>query len=80
MLHRRRLLISALAGILLVAFVLDIAIGPASLGAEQTFKALFGLDGASRTESVILWNLRLPQALTAILVGAALALAGAEMQ
>lgn len=80
MLHRRRLLISALAGILLVAFVLDIAVGPAGLGAEQTFRALFGLDGASRTESVILWSLRLPQALTAILVGAALALAGAEMQ
>ncbi len=80
MLHRRRLLISALAAILLITFVLDIAIGPAGLGAEQTFRALFGLDGASRTESVILWSLRLPQALTAVLVGAALALAGAEMQ
>lgn len=80
MLHRRRLLISALAAILLVAFVLDIANGPAGLGAEQTFRALFALNGASRTESVILWSLRLPQALTAILVGAALALAGAEMQ
>lgn len=79
-LRRRRLLISALAVILLVAFVLDVTLGPAELGTEQTLKALFGLDGASQTDSVILWSLRLPQALTAILVGAALALAGAEMQ
>ncbi|MDE1145052.1 MAG: iron ABC transporter permease [Azospirillaceae bacterium] len=80
MLRRRRLLIAALAGLLLIALILDIATGPASLGVEQTVKALLGLDGASRTGRLILWGVRVPQALTAILVGAALALAGAEMQ
>lgn len=80
MLQRRRLFVLALAGLLLIALVLDIATGPAGLSVEQTLKALFGLDGAGRTESLILWSVRLPQALTAILVGAALALAGAEMQ
>lgn len=80
MLQRRRLFVAALAALLMIAFVLDIATGPAGLSVEQTLKALFGLDGASRTDSFILWSVRLPQALTAILVGAALALAGAEMQ
>jgi iron complex transport system permease protein len=80
MLRKRRLVISVLSCLLLIAFVLDIAIGPAGFGVGQALKALFGLEGASRTESLILWNVRLPQALTAIFVGAALALAGAEMQ
>ncbi|AWB08326.1 iron ABC transporter permease (plasmid) [Azospirillum humicireducens] len=80
MVHRRRMLVAALAGILLAGFVLDVANGPAGLGLERTIGALFGLEGATRTESLILWSVRLPQALTALLVGAALALAGAEMQ
>jgi iron complex transport system permease protein len=80
MLHRRRLLVALLAVLLLFAFVLDISIGPAGLGVEQMFNALFGLEGTSRIEQVILWSVRVPQALTAILVGAGLALAGAEMQ
>jgi iron complex transport system permease protein len=80
MLQRRRLVVALLGVIVLVAFALDISIGPAGLGVEQTLNALLGLDGASRIERVILWSVRVPQALTAILVGAALALAGAEMQ
>ncbi len=80
LLRRRCLVLSALAAVLVVAFTLDVLTGPAGLSLEQAARALFGLDGARRTESVILWSVRLPQALTAILVGAALALAGAEMQ
>ncbi|CAO3383009.1 FecCD family ABC transporter permease [Azospirillum argentinense] len=80
MLRRRRRLVAALAGAALAAFLLDVAIGPAGLGLERTVGALFGLDGATRTDRLILWSVRLPQALTALLVGAALALAGAEMQ
>lgn len=78
--RRRRLLVCGLAGLLLVSFFLDLAVGPAGIGLEQSFRALFGLEGASRAEGVIMWQVRLPQALTALLVGACLSLAGAEMQ
>ena len=80
MVHRRRFLVAALAVILAVAFLLDLAIGPAGLGLNQLTGALLGLEGAGEMERVILWSVRLPQALTAVLVGGALALAGAEMQ
>lgn len=78
--RRRRVTLMVLAAVVAVAFVLDLAIGPAGLRPGQLIRALLGLEGAGRVESVILWNVRLPQALTAILVGGALALAGAEMQ
>lgn len=78
--RRRRRLLLALAVVLLVAFVLDVAIGPAGLGVPQLVQALLGLEGATTTDTVIVWSVRLPQALTAILVGSALSLAGAEMQ
>ncbi|MEW5421590.1 FecCD family ABC transporter permease [Amorphus sp. 3PC139-8] len=80
LIRRRQRVLVALLGILLIAFVLDVAIGPAGLSLDQSLKALLGIEGASRTDIVILWSVRLPQALTAILVGAALSLAGAEMQ
>lgn len=80
LLWRRRLLIAILATALAVSFFFDIAAGPSGLGLGQSFNALFGLEGATRTQGIIMWEVRLPQAVTAILVGAALSLAGAEMQ
>ncbi|MDF1790777.1 MAG: iron ABC transporter permease [Thalassobaculaceae bacterium] len=69
-----------MAGILVVSFLLDVVTGPVDMGFGQLIGALFGLEGVTPSETVILWSVRLPQALTAVLVGAALALAGAEMQ
>jgi iron complex transport system permease protein len=80
MVRRRRLLVASIAGLLLVSVLLDLVTGPAGLGFRQLAGALLGLEGAPVTDRVILWSVRLPQALTAVLVGAALALAGAEMQ
>lgn len=80
MLHRRWMLIAAMAVLLCCCFLIDIVTGPAGLDLGQLTQAFFGLDGATGTEAVILWQVRLPQALTAILVGGALSLAGAEMQ
>lgn len=78
--QRRRLVVAGIAGVVLVAAVLDVTTGPAGLDAVQIYRALLGLDGTTPAQTVILWQVRLPQALTAILVGSALALAGAEMQ
>ncbi len=79
-LGRRRAVMVALLGLLAVAALsLDILTGPASLPLSETFRALTGAE-VSRGTSVIVWQVRLPVAVMALLVGAALALAGAEMQ
>lgn len=71
----RLAIIAALALAVAAAFVLDVATGPSGLRLADLLNA-----GADPTAQVILWDIRLPQAVMAVLVGAALALAGAEMQ
>ncbi|ANY10170.1 iron ABC transporter [Pseudonocardia sp. HH130630-07] len=78
--HRRRLLFSG-AGIgvaALAAFVLTLSVGAQAVPPTDVLAALTGF-GSPRTELVVL-RLRLPRALTAALVGAALGLAGALFQ
>jgi iron complex transport system permease protein len=68
-----------LAGLLVFAMLSSIAFGAADIGAGDVWNALFAFDAAS-TEHLIIRTLRVPRALAAALVGAALALAGAVMQ
>ncbi|MCC7250637.1 iron ABC transporter permease [Hyphomicrobium sp.] len=78
---RVRIAIVLGVGVLAVAaFVADLATGPSSLGAVDALRGLFVPHKLDRASSVIVWEVRLPQALMALLVGAALSLAGAEMQ
>ena len=77
---RRATLGGALAVALLASLVLDIVSGPSGLGSADLLRVLLHPDTASRIDRVIVWDVRLPQALMAVLVGAALGLAGAEMQ
>lgn len=65
---------------LVMAFLLDLASGPASLGLHETIAALLDPANSPRPVVTIIWDVRLPQAVVAVLVGIALALAGAEMQ
>lgn len=74
----RRLLGAAL--VLLCLLALDLSSGAADLSWAQLWQALTGPAQTGETERFIVWELRLPQALTAIVAGAMLALAGAEMQ
>ncbi|WP_255474658.1 iron chelate uptake ABC transporter family permease subunit [Pseudonocardia sp. EV170527-09] len=62
----------------LAAFVASLSVGAQGLGPGDVLAALTGL-GTPRTELVVL-RLRMPRALTALLVGAALGLAGALFQ
>lgn len=78
--RRRRLIVAGLGLLLVVAFAVDLVTGPSSLPPGTAIRALLGLDGPTAAQSFIVWQVRLPQALTAILVGGALSLAGAEMQ
>lgn len=78
--RRRILIVAALAAAMLVAFAADLVTGPSSLSPLDAISGLFAPDSLSGPMRVIIWDVRLPQALLAILVGAALSLAGTEMQ
>lgn len=79
--HRRRvLLLSALALALVMSLAVDITTGPSGMSLTRLLQVLWDPASMPRVEAVIVWNVRLPYALMAVLVGAALALAGAEMQ
>lgn len=78
--RRRVVLISVLAICTVCVFLADLGTGPAGIAPLDALAALTGLSDLPPAQQVILWQLRLPIALMAILVGACLALAGAEMQ
>ncbi|WP_323118066.1 FecCD family ABC transporter permease [Burkholderia alba] len=69
-----------LAGVLAALIVADIATGPSPFAIRDIVAGLFYPDTLSLEQRVILWDVRLPYAIMAVLVGCALGLAGAEMQ
>ncbi|GAA4836638.1 FecCD family ABC transporter permease [Saccharopolyspora rosea] len=77
---RRRPLLALLAAllVLLALFVLDIGLGEYAIGPLDVLRTLVG--AGERAQQIIIWELRLPRALTGLLVGAALGLSGAIMQ
>lgn len=69
-------------GIIIVGialFILNLFVGSVTVPFDEISKVLLD-DNADKTLSVIIFNYRLPQALTALLAGAALAVAGLLMQ
>lgn len=78
---QRRLQLLLLIGLLCgLAFALDISTGPSALPLRDVWAGLFDPSALSDAQVTIIRQVRLPYALMAILVGAALSLAGAEMQ
>lgn len=73
---------AAVAGVslLIAATLVSLSFGIVSLSWEQTFTALLGRPGAEAQAHAVVWSIRLPRILVAVLVGAALAIAGAVMQ
>lgn len=78
-LGRKRLWLTAFALGLMTVFVLSLAWGPVSLSARDVLTTLLGKH-VSRRVDLIIWNIRFPQALAAVLAGAGLALSGVVMQ
>jgi iron complex transport system permease protein len=77
---RRRVGLLAGLGVLLAcSLVADLALGPARYGPGEVVAALLGLD-VPVAVSVVVWEIRLPVALMAVVVGAALSVSGAQMQ
>lgn len=65
---------------LVVSFVVDIATGPSLLSPLEVVRSLFGIGDPVGSNDVIVRHLRLPMALMALAVGAALGAGGAQMQ
>jgi iron complex transport system permease protein len=66
--------------ILVVTFITSISLGSVSIPIKDTFNIIFGKPGPHDAWQYIIWNYRIPKALTAILAGSGLALSGLLMQ
>jgi iron complex transport system permease protein len=70
----------AMGAIMVAASLADVVTGSSGLTVSVLVKALIAPASVDMTTQVIVWDIRLANAALALLVGAALALAGAEMQ
>ena len=77
---RRQLILAALTLALFLSLCVDLALGPARFGLDEVIAALVTPDAVSQQARVILWEIRMPVALMALVVGASLSVAGAQMQ
>ncbi len=75
---RKRLIILGLTIFTLILAVVAINAGAANTSPLQVLRALLQLD--TGTSSIVIWNIRLPRVIAAIVAGAGLAVAGCVMQ
>lgn len=86
MLNYRRILRRRIAFMLLLllligaSLLLDFMMGPSGMPLHTLWQTLTDPDSANAGTRAIVWDIRLPYALMAVVVGLALGLAGAEMQ
>ncbi len=79
-LRQRLMLIGVLVLAILASVILDFTLGPAGLSLDTLWQTLMHPDAVDAGTRVIVWDIRLPYALMAVVVGFSLGLAGAEMQ
>jgi iron complex transport system permease protein len=77
---RRIAVLVGFGAVLALSLLFDIATGPSSFPLADILRGLADRSALSVAQGVILWDVRLPYAVMAVLVGAALGLAGGEMQ
>ena len=78
--RRKGLVLAGLALLLAASFVVDLTTGAARYAVADVVQALFAPESVSPALRVVIWEIRLPVALIAAVVGASLAVAGAQMQ
>ncbi|WP_114416834.1 FecCD family ABC transporter permease [Marinospirillum perlucidum] len=76
----RRLLLLLLILAVIASFLVDLTLGASNLGLMDLLIGLGSPASLTPGEKVILWDMRLPFAVMALLVGAALGWAGSEIQ
>ena len=69
-----------LGAIILLLFAANLLVGSVSIPPAEVFHILLGGEGEKASWNFILWESRLPQALTALLCGGALAVCGLMLQ
>jgi iron complex transport system permease protein len=79
-LRHRLMMMGVLALAILGSLLLDFTMGPSGLSLSSLWHTLLDPAAADAGTRVIVWDIRLPYALMAVVVGFALGLAGAEMQ
>jgi len=72
-------LVCLTGGLLALALVISISLGAANIPVADVARTLMGW-AVSKRFDVIVWNIRLPQALASVVAGAGLSVAGAVMQ
>lgn len=77
---RRYVVIALAAALLVTSFVIDVATGPGNYPLRTVIETLMDPMAHGVQIEVIVWAYRLPIAVTAVIVGALLAVAGAQMQ
>jgi iron complex transport system permease protein len=78
--HRKRFLLAGLAALLVASFLVDLTTGAAHYPIADVVRALAAPEAVPAALQVVIWEIRLPVALMAVVVGASLAVAGAQMQ
>ena len=69
-----------LTALCMVTFLVSFLLGRFSVSPGELFRVLTAGPGGSGSESVVVWSIRMPRILCALLVGAALSTAGASYQ
>jgi len=77
---RRYAMIAIVTGLLFASFLLDVSTGPGHYPLSTVVDVFMDPLSHGVRLKVIIWDYRLPVAVTAVLVGALLAVAGAQMQ
>lgn len=78
--RQRLAILAAIFVAIIVSLLLDFTLGPSGLSVHSLLQTLIHPADAPTGMRVIVWDIRLPYALMALLVGMGLGLAGAEMQ
>ena len=79
LINKKIIIIVTLLCLIIITLVINLFAGSADFGIKETLSARV-MSGKNDLAEFIIWKLRMPMALAAIVIGAALAVAGCEMQ
>ena len=77
---RRKLILTVMIVCAVLGFFINISLGPMKYTLWEVIRTIIRPDSSPLVMRLIIWDYRMPEAIMALLVGAALAMAGAEMQ
>lgn len=80
MVARRLCVLALLAALLVLSVAVDVSLGPARYALEDVLRTILFPGAADLQMRVVVWDIRMPMAALAVVVGASLSMAGAQMQ